>query len=46
MVGSMLWGQAVVAAMRDHMETTLREIMDHAPKDETLKLPTYGKKEV
>lgn len=46
MVGSMLWGQEVVAAMRDHMEGTLREIMAHAPADGSAKVPTYGKKEV
>ena len=44
MVGSMLWGQEVVAAMRDHMEGTLREIMEHAPKDGSAKVPTYSAK--
>ena len=46
MVGSMLWGQEVVAAVRDHMEATLREIMKHAPEDGSAKVPEYGKKEV
>ena len=46
MVGSMLWGQEVVAAVRDHMEATLLEIMKHAPEDGSAKVPEYGKKEV
>ena len=46
MVGSMLWGQDVVAAVRDNMEATLRSIMEHAPKDGSVKVPVYGKKEV
>ena len=44
MVGSTLWGQEVVAAMRDHMEGTLREIMEHAPKDGSATVPTYSAK--
>ena len=41
LIGSMMWGEEVVAAIRDNIEVTLREIMAQAPNDTKLVVPTY-----
>lgn len=43
-VGSMLWGQTVVDAMRDNMRATLDSIMAKAPAGAVAEVPTYNPK--